>query len=392
MSKIIKKNYVIVTILILIFFGILTVGKKYSNSDIKIGILVPLTKSNAQFGNWIKNGIIMFIDEINSFGGINGKKKLKYVEYDDEDDPTKAVLGYNFLKDCDVDAVITGVDSNEGFAVTEEGKNENVPIIMENASADEITYDKRSNKAYENIFRIGFNDPVSGKKTAQFAKSMGWKNVAVLFCSESEYSSGVKNVFVDECKNLGIKVSSEESFAAESVDFQQQLNNIKSSSPDAIFIPFYYEKSGLIVQQARSLEINCTLLGGDSWSGILDSVPEPSLLNNCYYFASFAPDDPNESSRDFTEKYTNKFGQSPNAFAAMAYESMKVFTSAIQNSLDKELNTGTENFKKDVIDNMKKTKTDGVSGDISFDEHHNPEKQAIIIQIQDGKEQFYKRI
>lgn len=35
---------------------------------------MPLTKSNAQFGINTKNGIDMYINEINNSGGINGRK------------------------------------------------------------------------------------------------------------------------------------------------------------------------------------------------------------------------------------------------------------------------------------------------------------------------------
>ena len=41
---------------------------------IKIGGIAPLTGSAAEYGNAVKQGADLYIDELNAVGGINGKK------------------------------------------------------------------------------------------------------------------------------------------------------------------------------------------------------------------------------------------------------------------------------------------------------------------------------
>jgi len=391
MIKIEKKYiFIIMSAILVSAISILFIIKRQSDdSYIKIGVLMPLTKSNAQFGINTKNGIDMYINEINNSGGINGKK-IKCIEFDDEGDPAKAVSGYNFLKDKNVSAVITGAASATSLAVVEEAKKDNIPVIITTASADGITYNSENKELFQNVFRIGFTNSFQSEIMAKFAKEKGVKNVAILYSAEDDYSSGLKDAFIKECGSLGINICAVENFSMNSVDFQGQLGSIKDKNPDLIFVPSYYEIDGLIVQQARNLGISCPIVGTDSWSGISDSTSDVSSLNNCFYCSSFSSDDP--VSKKFVEDYKNKFQQDPNMLSAGGYDAAKVLVSSIMSSLEGNLKINSDNFRNSIVNNLKNTNVDCISGNITFDKFHNPKKQAIIIQIKDGKKQFYQKI
>ena len=63
-----------------------------------IGGIGPVTGGAAVYGNAVKNGIQLAIDEINAAGGVNGIK-LELNFQDDEHNEEKAVNAYNTLKD-----------------------------------------------------------------------------------------------------------------------------------------------------------------------------------------------------------------------------------------------------------------------------------------------------
>ena len=65
---------------------------------IKVGILGPQTGPVAQYGIAVKNGAVLYFDQLNANGGINGKQ-IEYIIYDEEGDSAKAVTGYNYLLD-----------------------------------------------------------------------------------------------------------------------------------------------------------------------------------------------------------------------------------------------------------------------------------------------------
>ena len=93
------KWYIIFSVLAIVCVSSVFIFKKRTDDkSIKIGVLLPLTKQASQYGIATKNGIDMCVEKINNSGGINGKK-IECVEFDDEGDPAKAVVGYNYLKE-----------------------------------------------------------------------------------------------------------------------------------------------------------------------------------------------------------------------------------------------------------------------------------------------------
>ena len=387
----IKKNYFIVFLILLSILPIIffVKNKKENDSTIKIGVLLHMTGKYAPHGIATRDGISLLVDEINSNGGIEGKK-IECIEYDDEGDPSKAVVGYNFLKDQNVSGIITGVITSPALAVVNEAKNDNIPIMISIASADSITED--NGQTYDNVFRVGFTDSFQGISVARFAKQKGFKNVSILFCPEDDYSLGLKNSFENECQKLGLNISDIESFSANSVDFHAQLENIKSKNPDVIFIPSYYETVGLIVQQARALNIQCAMLGADSWIGVTKYTSNVADLNNCFYCSPYSLDDPNSLSVEFKKKYLEKYNNNPTQCSAGGFNASKVLFESIKKSLKNNLKANSDDFRKDVISNLKNINLDCVGGTIKFDENHNPQKEAIIIQIKGGEEKFYQKI
>ncbi len=375
------KWYIIFSVLAIVCVSSVFIFKKRTDDkSIKIGVLLPLTKQASQYGIATKNGIDMCVEKINNSGGINGKK-IECVEFDDEGDPAKAVVGYNYLKEKGVSGIITGVISETALSIVDQFSNDNIPIIMTTASADDVTFNKDTKKVYDNVFRIGFTNSFQGEKAAEFAKSKNIKNASVLFCGESEYSSGLKDSFVSKCESLGINTITTENFALNSVDFQRQLENIKSKNPDFVFIPYYRETISLILDQADKVGLNCTMFGPDGWRGVTKYVSNLSCLKNKNYFYCdlFAPDDPSGDSKTFSEEYEKKFGEIPNLCSACGYNAMLV----LENSM---------NMQGNIIENLKNTDIDCVSGHISFDEYHNPKKQAIIVKVENEEEKFYQKV
>lgn len=85
----------------------------------KIGGIGPLTGDAANYGNSVKNGCQVAVDEINAAGGANGKK-LELLFEDDVNDAEKSVNAYNTLMDQGVQAIVGSVTSSPCIAVAAE--------------------------------------------------------------------------------------------------------------------------------------------------------------------------------------------------------------------------------------------------------------------------------
>ncbi|MBC5582439.1 ABC transporter substrate-binding protein [Anaerofilum sp. BX8] len=354
--------------------------------SIKVGLLANTSDANANYGNAVKNGAMLYINEVNAAGGVNGKQ-IEVVAYDDKGEATEAVTAFNRLLDDGVTAVIGSVLTGTTIAVADESYAVGMPQITASATAPGVTLldpEDESSGIRENVFRACFIDPFQGEKMAEYAfEKMGVKTAAVIFETGNDYSEGLKNAFVEKCQELGVTVTNEEAYSTGDVDFKAQMTNIAKSAPDVVFSPNYYEDDGKIVTQARQAGYEGTFLGGDGWSGV-GPYASAEDLEGTVYCSAYAGDETFESA------YEAAYGEKvPNMFAPLGYDAAKLMLAALGAAEDQGLEAGSDEYKAAVIDALKATDgVEGVTGSYKFDEFNNPIKSAAMMQLQNGEEVF----
>src|SRR6185369_7371940 len=114
-------------------------------------------------------------------------------------------------------------------------------------------------------------------------------------------------------------------------DFKSQLTAIKAANPDGVFLPGYYTDVALICIQARQIGLNVPLFGGDGWeSEDLVKIGKEAVDGN-YFSTHYHPEVGTELSRRFVENYKKLYnGKTPDALAAMGYDSALVLLDAIK--------------------------------------------------------------
>ena len=357
---------------------------------IKIGYLGPLSGNVAQYGIAVQNGVKLYVDQINAAGGINGKK-LELVSYDEEGDATKAVTGYNSLMDSGVVAIVGDVTTGPCTAVVAEAFPDNTPMITASATATSITFNADTNTVYTNMFRSCFIDPFQGETMARFAADvLKAKTAAVLYDNGDTYSTGVYEYFLSKAGEIGLTIVAEESYASGAVDFSGQLTNIAAKNPDVLFLPIYYNDVALVASQAADAGLKAKLLGVDGWSSVLDSVTDPALVEGAYYCSGYSPADTGALVQKFLKDYAGAYnGATPNMFDAQGYDAAWILCDAIAKAESSGKAYGSAEYKQAIIDAMKATNSDYVTGHVSYDDHNDPQKTAAIINIVGGEEKFW---
>jgi len=364
-------------------------GNAGSDAVIKVGILAPLTGSVAQYGIAVSNGAKLYIEQVNAAGGVNGKQ-IEIAEYDEEGEPEKAVTGYNYLLDQGVTAIIGDVTTAPTLAVVPEANADNIPMITASATAAAVTYDEESGTVYDNVFRACFIDPFQGEKMAAFAsEKLEAKTVALLYNTGSDYSIGVKDAFAAKAGELGLEIVATEAYADGAVDFQSQLTNIGAQNPDVLFLPDYYETVALVAQQANSAGVTAAMLGIDGWDTVMSVLTDASLLEGAYYCSGYSAEDTTPAVQQFLVDYKGKYDEEPNMFGAQGYDAAMILVAAIEEAEAAGLEAASDEYRQKIIDVMKATDMDCVTGHVTYDEHNNPEKTAVIINITGGDAKFW---
>ncbi len=159
----------------------------------KIGGTGPITGGAAIYGNAVKNGIQIAVDEINAAGGINGYQ-IDYNFQDDEHDAEKAVNAYNNLKDWGMQVLIGTTTSAPCIAVVEKTHEDNMFQITPSGTAVECVQ-------YDNAYRMCFSDPTQGTESAKYIGENGMaQKVAVIYDSSDVYSTGIYEAFAEKRK------------------------------------------------------------------------------------------------------------------------------------------------------------------------------------------------
>ena len=361
-------------------------GEKKADT-IKVGANLEMTGGSASYGISSKNAIELAFKEINEKGGINGKQ-LELVVADNKSEAAEATNAMQKLVSQDnVVAVIGPNLSSSVIAASAINNSAKVLDIAPMATNPYVTVDQASGKTKDFNYRTCFIDPFQGTVMAKFATAeLGVGNAAILIDNSSDYAKGLAQFFKENFVKEGGAVTAEESYLQKDTDFKATLTKIKATNPDFLYVPGYYQEVGLIVKQARELGMNMPIAGGDGWdSAKMPEIAGAAALNNTYFSSLYSPEDSSDINKNFVAAYEKAYGQKPDVFAALSYDSALLVAEAIKNAGSTEPAKISEAMAK--INGFS-----GVSGSVTFDDKHNPVKSAVILVYKDGAQSLKTKI
>ncbi len=346
---------------------------------IKIGGIGPTTGSAAVYGLAVQNAAQLAVDEINAAGGINGVM-IEFKFEDDECDAEKSVNAYNTLKDWGMQMLMGTVTSGCSIAVAEKTAEDNMFQLTPSGSAVDCV-------KYDNAFRVCFSDPNQGMASAKYiGENAIASTVAVIYDSSDIYSSGIYEKFAAEAANQPFEIVSAEAFTADSrTDFSVQLQKAKDAGAELVFLPIYYTEASLILSQSSTLGYAPIFFGCDGLDGILNVENfDTSLAEGVMLLTPFAADAEDELTQKFVSAYKEKFGDTPNQFAADAYDAIYAIKAAGEKAgitPDMDMSAMCEAMKAA----MPQITLDGLTGvGMTWDASGEPNKEPKAVKITNG--------
>ena len=293
-----------------------------SGTAIKIGGIGPLTGGAAIYGNAVKNGAALAVEEINAQGGLQFELNFQ----DDENDPEKALNAYNNLKDWGMQALLGTVTTQPCLTVAPETAADNMFLLTPSASAVDVIKE-------DNAFQVCFTDPNQGVASADYIAENGLATkIAIIYDSSDAYSSGIHDKFKEEAATKGLEIVADEAFTADNkTDFSVQVQKAKSSGAELVFLPIYYSEANLIIQEMNKQGCTASVFGCDGLDGLLTiEGADTSLFEGVMLLTPFAADAQDEKTQNFVSKYEEKYGETPNQFAADAYDGVYTILAACE--------------------------------------------------------------
>lgn len=365
-----------------LFFVLGFWGGAQAAEKVKVGVLLPLTGSQAKFGEIEKRSYEMAAEEINAKGGINGSM----IELIFEDDTGKPDVGRSAVEKLisrDKVSVITGgYSSSVTAAATPVAQQFKVPFVICTGSADDIT-----ERGYDYVFRI--NPPASEypKAVESFLKEVAKdvKTVALLYENSSFGQSSSKS-FEQDAKAAGLEILVKEGYQAGAIDFKPILTKVKAANPDMIYMVSYVMDASLLMRQSKELGINPKMFVGGGAGFTLPEFAKSAgdAADHVYSATLWVETLPFPGAKEYFDKFKKKYGTETEYHGAEAYAAMYVVADAL-----KRAKSGSSLTPQAVRDALARTDMMTAFGPVKFVSYGKKTQQnkldTYLVQWQKGK-------
>lgn len=340
----------------------------YAQETFKIGSPLPITGAGAAFGEKFKKAYQMAIDEINSKGGVGGKK-LELIVEDTQAKPTLAVTASKKLMESDkVVALLGGWSSGVALAVAPFANENRIPYLLDHPALDDIT-----RKGYTYVFRL---QPTTGMYSAAlesfllnavYPKEKKKLKAAYLYV-DNAFGQGVAKYgvlpFFDKNKDkfdLVIK----EAYDEKALDYKPLILKVKSANPDIIVLTSYLTDGILLAKQFKELGVKAKVISGTGAGHSMQDIYEKSGGAVEGYFTS-GPwhgniNDPKW--KEWRKKWESKFGYIPGEHEIEGYVAIYVLAEALKMVKAKDI----DKQRQELRDALSKIDMKTIFGKIKFE-------------------------
>ncbi len=316
-----------------------------------VGVAGPMTGQYASFGEQLRNGASLALEDINAAGGVL-KQQLKLVVGDDACDPKQARSTADRLVGQKVPVVFGHFCSSSSIPASEAYAEGNVLQIT--PASTNPTFTERK---LWNVFRTCGRDDQQGALAGKYlADNFKGKKIAILD-DKSTYGAGLANETKKALNALGVKETLRESYTQGDKDFTALVSRMKAADIDIVFVGGYHTESGLILRQMRDQGMKTLLMAGDALADKqFASITGQHAGGVLMTFGSDPRNRP--AAAEVVKKFKAK-GIDPEGYTLYTYAAMQIWAAAVEK-------TGSTDPKK-VAATIRAGKWNTVLGEISYD-------------------------
>lgn len=295
-----------------------------TSAPVKIGHQCILSGVLGGYGEFMKMGADLAVEEINQAGGILGREVEIRFRDSEVKGPVAVKNARYFVDEWKAD-FLTGIDSSGvalalGEVMPELGKI----LFVTHAATEKLTENLVYSKGIKNIFRISvpvYQDSIAGAMIAKDFDVSRWATISPKY----EYGYTSWKMFKATLKKYRKDVTFvEESWAPFGTkDFGPHISKVMAKDPEGVFTTEWAGEAIALVKQARLYgvfdKIKAWMNGMGAAMDVLEGLgkdyPE-GLWVSCRYWFQYPPTEFNES---FVQRFYKKYGRYPHYSSETSY-------------------------------------------------------------------------
>lgn len=346
--------------------------------EIVLGNLQDLSGPTSVLGNAVTRGAEVAVEKINAAGGVKGDK-IRMVTVDTKGNVQEAIKAFTRLLDHEKAVAVLGPPvSNIGLAIAPIANEKKIPVL--GSFIDPRVTVQENGEPQPAMFLIQPTSVQYAEIIASYAnEKLGFKKFAVLYDQSNAFAVSMLKPFKAYIEKRGATVVAEETFTKADKDYRAQLNKIKASGADVLYVPNYTQDLVITVKQAKQIGLNLPMVSGlDAAPPFATLVGDPEAANNIYFANNFSDSEPQLA--EVRNAYRAKFNEDPINKAYLGYDKVVLISKAV------ELGGGASGPQ--IIDGL--TKIKGVQGStgvltLSPKTHQPVGLSMVMYKIENGK-------
>ncbi len=348
------------------------------SGPIVVGGVLPLTGDAAAFGTSVWYGASLAIEEHPRIGASPVLLRV----HDDGSNASGVPPALEAALAESPAALLGEVSSSRTMLLVGPAEAAEVPLVSPTATNPAVTQGTRG------VFRACFIDPVQGEAMAKFARRLGLRRVLPVEDVDTQYTAGLVRAFREAFVPLGGELLPTATYHWGDVRFDEVLDQLQATNPDAVYVPGYYTEVALLMRAARERGYRGRFLGGDGWDSdhlieVAGTAARGALFTN-----HFLADDPHPRSRRFTQTFAAHFGRPADALAALGDDAMGMLLAAAdalpaatQADLASDAAPAAQvSARRELREALARTQDyPGATGPITMGSDGNPRKTVVIV-------------
>ncbi|GHV44502.1 ABC transporter substrate-binding protein [Spirochaetia bacterium] len=352
-------------------------GAKQSSSSskvLKLGVLAPLTGTNAEYGKGFQVGMQMAVDKINAGGGVNGYTFELVIRDSKGDQKESSDLARQFADNDEIYAILG--DFTSGACMANAPIVDEAGIVQLSPTASNPNYAALSPYCFGIMGRQDGEAPFYARYILQ--KYMGLKSVGVIYIN-SDWGQSCYDNFKLEADRIGLNIAVTVNYVQDERDFSSLITRMRSTANVEAVCIMDQGAVPLIINQIRGAgwDVPITTLGPGTSEQLINlsgKNAEGLLLTSPFFF-----DEKDAALTKWKDEFVAKAGFQPTIHPACAYDTVDLIAAAVKACGSNPVT------RKAIRDNLEKVELNGVTGPIKFNKDGDITRRYMICGVENGK-------
>ena len=293
-------------------------------AEIKIGLAGPMSGQYAAFGEQLRRGATMAVDDVNAAGGVNGQK-LELQIGDDACDPRQATAVASKMVSDKVVFVAGHFCSGSSIPASDIYKEGKILQMTPGSTNPKLT-DDAFTKGNTTVFRTVGRDDMQGATVGTFILKNNKNAKVAILHDKSPYGKGVADETRKALNAGGLKETMYEAYNDTDKDFDALINKMKQAKIDIIVLGGYHTAGALMIKQARQQGLLAQMMGFDTletaeFAQLGGTATDGVLMS----FPPKAEDDPKNAA--LVKKFRDA-GYNPEGYTLFSYAAVTAWADA----------------------------------------------------------------